>query len=398
MNDPALVRRVLVVRGLRAFADGYVALLLPLYLLWLGMSPLEVGVVATGTLLGSAALTLAVGLQAWRFHERTLLLAAATLMMFTGAGVVGVAGFLPLLLVAVVGTLNVSSDDVSVFLPLEHSVLGSAVEPAGRTAVFARYSLVGALVAALGAATAGALPAAAAALDIDRGVALRAVFALYGLLGLASFLVYRGLPDRRLSGPGAPMTPLMASRPRVLALAALFGLDAFGGGLVVQSMLVLWLYTRFDITVTVAGQVFFCTGLLSATSFFFVARIVHRVGPLRTMLGSHALASVLLILMPLMPSAGGAIALLMLRATISSLDVPTRSAYVMSIVSPAERAAAASFTMVPRSLASAAGPLLAGWMLSQSSFGWPLVLAGCIKLAYDALLYARFRGIDGPPR
>lgn len=397
MSDPALVRRVLLARGMRAFGDGYVALLLPLYLLSLGMSPLQVGLVAAGTLLGSAMLTLAVGLQAWRFHERTLLLAACALMACTGAGVVSFDGFLPLLLVAVVGTLNVSNDDVSVFLPLEHAVLGSAAGPARRTAAFASYSLIGALVAALGAATAGVLPSVASALDVDRGVALRGMFALYGVLGLASLLVYQGLPDRRLSDQDEPAAPLKASRSRVLALAALFGLDAFGGGLVVQSMLALWLYTRFDLTVAVAGQVFFFTGVLSAASFFFVAPVVARFGALRTMLCSHVVASVLLILMPLMPSADGAIALLLLRATISSLDVPTRSAYVMSIVTPAERAAAASFTIVPRSLAAAAGPLLAGWLIGQSSFGWQLVIAGTVKLAYDALLYARMRGVDGPP-
>jgi hypothetical protein len=156
---------------------------------------------------------------------------------------------------------------------------------------------------------------------------------------------------------------------------------------------VLWLHLHFDLSPTETARVFFCTGLLSAASFFFVAPLVRRLGLLRTMILTHAPASVLLILIPLMPDAGGAIALIVLRAAIASLDVPARSAFVMSIVSPAERPAAASLTSVPRSLMWAAGPLVAGYLLGVSTFGWPLVVAGVVKLAYDGLLFAGFRGV-----
>lgn len=396
MSPPALLRRVLIARGLRAFADGYVSLLLPLYLLALGMSPFQVGVIATATLLGSGVLTLLVGLQAWRFRGRTLMLAAAVLMTATGAGFATLTDFWPLLAIAVVGTLNASNDDVSMFLPLEHALLSRLVEPARRTAAFASYSLVGALVAAGGALAAGLPSWLAASLHIDSRTTLQAMFMLYAAIGVACALLYRTLPDDRLASHLAPAAPLGPSRGTVLTLAALFSLDALGGGFVVQSMLALYLYTRFDLPVAVAGKVFFCTGVLSAVSFFFVARVARRLGLLNTMVFSHLPASLLLILIPLMPSAGWAVGLLLLRSTISSLDVPTRSSHVMAIVTPPERAAAAGLTTVPRSLVSALGPLIAGFLLTVSSFGWPLLIAGVLKIAYDAMLFMRFHSVSPP--
>jgi MFS family permease len=392
MNRP-LARRVLIARGLRAFADGYMALLMPLYLLSLGMSTLQVGTITAATMCGSALLTLAVGLNALRFGLHSLLMGAALLMTGTGIGFATLTAYWPLLIVAAIGTLNASADDASVFLTLEHSLLGHAAGLEERTTVFARYSLVGALMGATGA-LAAALPAVLArALGTNLVAVMQASFMGYALIGICMAVVYRHLPVQGTAdstGRRAALTP--ASRRLVLRLAGLFSLDAFGGGLVIQSMLVLWLHLHFDLSPSQTARVFFCTGLLSATSFFFVARLVRRFGLLPTMVLAHVPASFLLILIPLMPSAGWAIALILLRAAIASLDVPARSAFVMSIVSPAERPAAASLTSVPRSLMWAAGPLLAGYLLGVSTFGWPLVIAGVLKLTYDALLFARFHG------
>ena len=240
----ANVRRLLVARALRAFGDGFVSLLLPLYLLELGFTPLEVGVIATATLLGSGLLALAVGLTAHRFAYRAMLLAATALMAATGAGFALITAFWPLLVIAVVGTLNPSSGDVSVFLPLEHAVLSRLVDDRGRTAAFARYSLVGALGAAVGSLAAG-LPAL---LQRFAGLAAQAsfqwMFVAYAALGLASALAYRGLPKALESQAALPHAALGPSRRRIYGLAALFSLDAFGGGFVVQSMVALWLYQR----------------------------------------------------------------------------------------------------------------------------------------------------------
>ena len=390
------VRRLLWVRALRAFGDGYVSLLLPVYLLSLGLSPFEVGVITTGTLLGSGALTLLVGLHAHRYHYRTLLLAATALMAATGLGFAAITQFWPLLVVAFVGTLNPSSGDVSVFLPIEQSVLARIVPDRARTAVFARYSLVGALVGAAGALFAGVPELLANAFAVSTPSAIRSMFVLYALIGVASALVYRKLPAGLASEAEAPAAPLRQSKRIVYVLAALFSLDAFGGGFVVQSMVALWLFEKFHLSTAVAGTIFFWTGVFSAFSYLVAVRIANRIGLVNTMVFTHLPSSLLLLMMPFVPDLGWVIVLLLVRSALSQMDVPTRSSYVMAVVSPAERPAAASITSVPRSLASATSPLLAGYLLGLSSFGWPLAIAGAVKIVYDLLLLATCRKVRPP--
>ena len=179
-------------------------------------------------------------------------------------------------------------------------------------------------------------------------------------------------------------------------LAALFSLDAFGGGFIVQSMLALWLFQKFQLSVAVAGTIFFWTGVLSAFSYLVAVRIANRIGLVNTMVFTHLPSSVMLVLVPFVPDLAWVIVLLLARSALSQMDVPTRSSYVMAVVPPGERAAAASITSVPRSLASAASPLIAGYLLGISSFGWPLVLAGGLKIVYDLLLLATFRTVRPP--
>jgi MFS family permease len=396
MIQRGIVARVLTAKGIRAFGDGFVSLLLPLYLLDLGFSALQVGIIATATLFGSGLLTLATGLHAHRWHYRTLLLAAAILMVATGLGFAFTFDFWPLLVIAIVGTLNPSSGDVSVFLPLEHAVLSRVAASTERTRVFARYSLVGAIAAALGSLAAALPGMAASAAGMSSRASLQAMFVLYGALGLLVALAYRGLPSAEAAGSSAIVTPLGKSRKRVVVLATLFSLDAFGGGFVVQSMLALWLYQRFGMSLELTGVVFFWTGILTAFSYLVAVRIAARIGLVNTMVFTHLPSSVCLILIPFMPSVGYVIALLLVRSALSQMDVPTRSSYVMAIVPPAERPAAASMTSVPRSLASAASPFLAGYLLSISTFGWPLLAAGGLKILYDVLLLACFRKVRPP--
>lgn len=392
---PFLIR-LFWARGLRAFADGYVSLLLPLYLIALGFGPLAVGVIATGTLLGSGALTLLAGLHAWRFRYRSLLLLAAALMSATGFGFAVATGFWPLLVIAVVGTLNPSSGDVSVFLPLEHALMSGATADRQRTAVFARYSLVGSLAAALGALFAG-LPEWVVRLQgMPMKTALQGMFVLYGLSGLVSGWIYASLPKETGTAAHVRTAPLRQSKKTVLTLAALFSLDAFGGGFVVQSLVALWLFQKFQLSTVAAGTIFFWTGVLSAFSCLAAVRLADRWGLVNTMVFTHLPANVMLFLVPFMPTLAWAVGLLLARSALSQMDVPTRSSYVMAVVSPGERAAAASITAVPRSLASAVGPVLAGYLLSVSSFGWPLLLAGAIKIVYDLMLLAMFRRVRPP--
>ena len=394
-NSPQ-VHRILLAKGVRAFGDGFVSVLLPLYLLELGLSPLDVGIIATATLLGSGLLTLAVGLRAHRFAFRTLLLAAAALMAATGLGFAFVTAFWPLLVIAIVGTLNPSSGDVSVFLPLEHAMLSRLIGDKERTSVFARYSLVGSLAAAVGSLAAAAPSMIGAVTGLSMIASIQAMFVVYAALGVLAAIAYRGLPATAESSGARTAVPLQESKKRVWTLAALFSMDAFGGGFVVQSMVALWLYQRFDMSLAAAGAIFFWTGVLTAASYLVAVRIAGRFGLINTIVFTHIPSSLCLILIPFMPDLGWAIALLFLRAALSQMDVPTRSSYVMAIVQPAERPAAASMTSVPRSLASAASPFLAGWLLTLSSFGWPLLAAGGIKIVYDVLLYVLFRNVKPP--
>jgi MFS family permease len=390
---PPAVRRIVVARALRGLADGGVAVLLPAHLLALGHDAFAVGAVATATLLGSALLTLAIGLVP-RVPPRAALLAGCVLMAATGLGFAGLRDLGALLLVAFAGTLNPSSGDVSMFLPLEHALLARLAPEPRRTEVFARYATAGALAGAFGALAAG-LPDLLATLGLaSRGAGLRGAFGLYAATGCLLAGLYQGVeaPRQPRAGGGA-RGGLGRSRGRVLALALLFSLDAFGGGFVVHSLLALWLFQRFGLSLGDAALLFFAIGLGSALSQLAAPALARRIGLLGTMVAPHLLANACLAALAFAPSLPAALALLGVRSLLSSLDVPARSAYVMSLVGPEERAAAASLTSVPRSLAAAAAPALAGWLLAEGSPGAPLLLAGVLKGAYDVLLFLTFRSV-----
>jgi len=299
--------------------------------------------------------------------------------------------FWPLLVVGFLGTLNPSSGDVSLFLPLEQALLAETATDRSRTPLFVAYSLTGSLVAALGALAAGLPELLLGLFPIGLMQAVQAMFALYALLGFASYLLYRRLPQRASPRRPAAAPPLGPSRRFVLLLAALFSLDAFGGGFIVQSLLALWLFDRFGLSLAAAGSFFFWSNLLAAASFLAATPLSRRIGLVNTMVWTHLPSNVFLILAPFAPNLALALALLLMRSALSSMDVPTRTSYIMAVVTPDERAAAASVTSVPRSLAAAASPVAAGWLLGLSSFGWPLVAAGALKVIYDVLLLASFR-------
>jgi hypothetical protein len=385
-------RLLLAARGLRGVCDGFVAVLLPAYLLALGFKQLTVGLIGTATLLGSALATILVGVTSVRYPHRPLLLFAAALMGATGLAFGCLSTLWPLLVVAFIGTLNPSSGDVSLFLPLEHARLAEASHPDSRTALFARYSLVGGLSAALGSLLA-ALPQWFAVRSGMSGLfAMRAMFVVYALTGSVVFLLYLGLPKETVHAAKAHV-PLGPSRAIVTRLALLFSVDAFAGGLLVNSLLTLWLIQRFGLSLAAAGQFFFWSGLLSAGSLLAAAPIARRIGLLNTMVFTHIPSSVCLIAAALTASLPLTLTLLLLRSALSRLDVPTRSAYVMAVVTPAERPAAASFTAVPRSLAAAVAPSIAAAMLAAGWLAAPLIACGTLKIAYDLAVLAAFRHI-----
>jgi MFS family permease len=388
--------RLLATRGLRGFADGFASVVLVAHLVALGFEPFAISAIVTATLLGSAALTLLVGVASDRWPQRSVLLAASALMVATGAGFAVATGFWPILAIAFLGTLNPSMGDVTLFLPVEQALLARSTQPEHRTALFARYNLTGALLGAAGALASG-LPERAAALGWSaEPAALRAAFVGYALFGVACCALYLGLRMGRaaVAAGGAPRRPLARSRGVVLRLAALFSLDAFGGGFAVNSILALWLFERFDFSVAQAGSLFFGMGVLAAFSQLASAPLARRIGLVRTMVYTHVPANLLLAAAAFMPTAPLAVACLLGRMATSTMDVPARQALVMSVVPAEEQAAAASVTNVPRSLASAVSPLVAGALLQNAWLGWPLLIAGSLKLLYDLLLLAAFRSIE----
>jgi MFS family permease len=389
-------RRILAARGVRAFADGFVALLLPIYLLDRGFSVLAIGWIVTSTLIGSAALTVWLGISAHRYARRPLLIAACVLMALTGLGFTLLNGFWPLLIIGFIGTLNPTSGDVSIFLPLEHAALAETTGPRERTALFARYSLVGTLMGAVGSLAAGIPDYITRWTSLPHTAALEVMFLLYGALGLMALPLYRKLSPRIETRHEAPAAPLHQSRKIVYRLAALFSLDSFGGGFFVQSLLALWLYQNFHLSIATTGSIFFWTNVCAAISYLLAVPISERIGLINTMVFTHLPSNLFLILVPFAPNLVAAIGLLLARSALSQMDVPTRTSYVMAVVSPEERPAAASVTSVPRSLAAALSPLLASYLFTLSSFGWPLIIGGALKASYDVLLLLNFRKVRPP--
>ena len=389
-------RIILATRSVRAFVDGIAFVVLPAHLQSLGFSGTRIGTIVGASLLGSALLTLAAGRASRDTSPETLLRIASILMIATGVAFGLVSSFVLLVLLAFVTTMNASAGDVSPFLPLEQSLLSATVPDHDRTALFGRFTLMGSLVGACGALCAG-LPAwAARAAGYSDQAGYRGAFVTYGLAGVVVLVGYSRLSvePRSSRDRGQPLSP--QSRRHVLRLAALFSLDSFGGGFATQAIFALWVFGKFGLSFETLGSVFFAAGVVSAFSSLVSVRVAARIGLVRTMVFTHIPASILLVLVVLAPTVWLAMGLFIVRGLLSQMDVPVRTSYVMAVVSPSERAAAASITNVPRSLASALPPIAAGWMLDQSGFGWPLIICAACKIAYDVLLLAMFKDVRPP--
>ena len=362
-----------------------------------GLDKSTVGLVSTATLLGSATSLLLITRFASQLRPYRILLGMSILMILTGLTFASTGAVAILVLVAVIGPLNPSTGDVSPFLPAEQTIVGSAFSGEARTRAFARFSLVASSGAALGAFLAGPLSTLGrrVGFDASRGIALNALFyAGIGLLVLPMYvtMIGRGTQCAAVSKPGR----LGPSRNIIRELTAIFALDSGGGGMVLHSILALWMLGRFGFDLGRVGLVLGCMSLASATSALAAPKLASRYGLVETMVITHLVANVFLIAAAFAPSAPIAIGCLIVRALLSQLDVPPRTSLVMSLVTPEERSAAAAFTNLPRSVATATTPLLAGAMLQHSTFGWPLVAGGLLKIAYDILLWKRFRHRQPP--
>jgi predicted MFS family arabinose efflux permease/transposase len=282
------------------------------------------------------------------------------------------------------------------FVPLEQTVLTETIAPRRRTALFARYSVIGSCATALGVLAAAFPDYATAWTGCSRSTAMQLMFGLYAFLGLGAFLLYRPLSPAVEVADRTPEAPLGPSKKLVYGMAALFGMDSFGTGFLVQSLLALWLYQAFQVSVTTTATILFWTGVCSAVSYLVAVPIAERIGLINTMVFTHLPSNILLILTPLAPNLATAIALLLVRSALSQMDVPTRTSYVMAVVTPPERPAAASITAVPKTFAWAAGSMISGYLLTLSTFGWPLLIGGVIKGVYDILLLIKFQKVRPP--
>jgi MFS family permease len=395
VRRPPNVFYLYAARAARGFGDGFAAIVLPAYLLEIGFNPFQIGLVATAALLGSAATTLTIGFLAPRYDLRTLLLACAALMVATGVVLPNGQHFIFIAAIAFIGTMNPTTGDIGVHVPLEQAALAQQASDKERTRIFARYSLVGALSIAAGALAAGA-PDLLASFGMDKTRALQAMFYLYAALGLLGAAFYAQLPHTKAKETETRTTALGPSRRTVYKLAALFSLDSFAGGFAVQSLMALWLFERFGLSLAAASIFFFWSNVLTAFSYPVAARLGTRFGLVNTMVFTHIPSSLCLILAAFSPNLSIVLALLLVRSALSQMDVPTRTSYVMAVVTPAERTAAASVTAVPRSLASSISPAMAGALLSTSFAGLPLVICGVLKIVYDLSLLFSFRHIKPP--
>jgi len=394
LAERADVLNLYAARAARGFGDGFAAIILPAYLLEIGFDPFQIGLVAAAALLGSAVTTLAVGFLAPRYPLRTLLLACAALMVLTGIAIPSLQHLVFIALVAFIGTMN-PDPGIGVHVPLEQAALAQRASDAERTHIFARYSLIGALSIAAGALAAGA-PDLLVSSHLSRIGALQVMFYLYAALGLIGAYFYSRLPRAEVKETAHQATALGPSRRTVYKLAALFSLDAFAGGFTVQSLMALWLFERFDLSLAAASAFFFWSNVLAAFSYPVAARLGTRFGLVNTMVFTHIPSSVCLILAAFSSNLTIVLTLLLVRSALSQMDVPTRTSYVMAVVTPAERTAAASVTAVPRSLASSISPAISGALLSTAFAGLPLVVCGVLKIVYDLSLLFSFRHIKPP--
>jgi MFS family permease len=340
---------------------------------------------------------LVTGFVAHRFNPARLLSIASWIMIITGVAFGLSQSFILLVIIGIITTMNPSAGDVSPFLPLEQSLLADNVGTTERTSLFARYALTASLVGSVGALCAGLPVVIARHFEYADQTGRQAAFIFYGLAGFILLFAYSRLSDTsRMRASKTDSALSSKSRRIVFKLSALFSLDAMGGGFATQAIFALWVFHKFGISMETLGIVFFAAGTVAAFSSLAAVKIAEHIGLVRTMVFTHIPASVLLILVALAPNVWTAMALFILRGLLSQMDVPVRTSYVMAVVAPAERAAAASITNVPRSLASALPPIAAGWMLDQSTFGWPLIICAVCKITYDLLLLKMFKDVRPP--
>ncbi|MEW6733782.1 MAG: MFS transporter [Acidobacteriota bacterium] len=388
-------------RIVRLFAYGFLSVVLTLYLAQLGLTDRQIGLLLTLTLIGDAAITLGITLIADRVGRRRMLILGATLMIFAGVAFALTNNLLLLIVAAIIGTISPSGSEVGPFLSIEQATLPQTIPDQHRTRIFALYNLAGSFATALGALCSGILAQTLQRSGASTLTSYRAIVIGYGLLGIALLALFTTLSaaieaPRQVDVASKAFMGLHRSRRVVLKLASLFMLDSFAGALIIQSLLAYWFYLRFGVKPATLGGIFFAGNILAGISALVAARVAARFGLINTMVFTHIPSNLLLLILPLMPNLALAIITLLIRYSISQMDVPTRQSYTIAVVEADERSAAAGITWVARMAAGALAPVVTGLLLDNGFFSLPFYLAGGLKIVYDLALYFNFRRVKPP--
>jgi MFS family permease len=393
-------------RFLRLFAYGSLSVVLVFYLIGLGLSESQTGLLLTLTLAGDTVVSLYLTTRADRIGRRRMLVVGAILMAAAGLAFAFTHNFLLLIIAGTIGVISPSGNEVGPFLSIEQAALSHVIPGRARTEVFAWYTLAGSVATAIGALCGGVLTNVLQKTAVAPVVSYRVVVIGYAALGAALALVFTRLSTAtEVSDPGEGSAPgalksflgLGHSRRVVAKLATLFALDSFAGGFVVQSFAAYWFYLRFGVDPGTLGVIFFWANIFAGLSSLFASRLASRFGLINTMVATHLPSNILLILVPLMPNLKLAVAVLLVRFSISQMDVPTRQSYTMAVVRPEERSAAAGITGVARTTGAAISPLFVGFLFARPRLiSVPFYLAGTLKIVYDLLLYKQFVGLRPP--
>ena len=387
-------------RAIRLFGYGFLSVNLVVYLTGIGLPGPTVGVLLSLALLGDVVLSLGITTSADRIGRRRMLLVSAALIVFAGVVLASTDRLWLVAAAALVGVLSPSGNEVGPFLSIEQAALSQIVPDAQRTRLFAWYNLVGSLATALGALASGLWISGLLGSGMPRDEAYRSTLIVYALVGVALALIFARL-SASVEAPPSSSAPrrlgLHRSRPAVLRLSGLFALDAFAGAFLIQSLLAYWLTLRFSVPPAMLGGIFFAANLLAGFSGLVAGRLAGRFGLINTMVFTHLPSNILLMLVPLMPNLSATVGMLLLRFSISQMDVRTRQSYTMAVVSPDERAAAGGVTTTARSVGALLSPTMSAQLLAVPALmGVPFFIAGGLKIVYDLLLYRGFRSVKPP--
>jgi MFS family permease len=393
-------RLIIAARIVRAFAYGFLSIVLAIYLKLIGLNDLVIGLILTGTLINSVLFTLLASFYADRIGRRKMLIVYAALMSLSGAIFVSTDNYVILIIAALIGTINVTGSETGAFLSIEQALMPQTlIDYKKRNTIFALYNMAGTFAMAAGILLSGLPSILQQQYQVTQVDAIKPLFLLYSLFGIALVGIYFSLSGKvelstldRTKPLSQKLSP--KSRKMVGKLSGLFAVDSFAGGFVIQSIVSLWFFSKFGIELTMLSYIFSVAGVLTAFSFLAAAKIADKIGLVNTMVFTHIPSNVLLILVGFAPTPMLAIAFYLGRMALSQMDVPTRQSYIVAVVSEEERTPAAAITNVSRNISQAMSPSLTGSILQLLPLlSAPFVIGGVLKIAYDLVLYFQFRNV-----